>query len=174
MSVGLRTRERKVTDEGSSHDLHAIYQSEYQSLVRLASLLVDERGACEEIVQEAFVQALVHWPEIRDVERAPAFVRSCVLNGARSHLRHRVVVDRHVWPNAAAVGAPESGAVDHQVVLAALRDLPGRQREAVVLRYYLDLPEAEIAEAMGVSVGSVKTHLHRAMAGLSRVMEETR
>ena len=173
MAVRLQVKSRSMSDDVPSHELHALYQSEYRPLVRLASLLIDDRGACEEIVQDAFVQALVHWRSIRDHERAPAFLRTCVLNGARSQLRHRQVVDRHAWPTAGEVEGAEGRTVQHATVLAALRSLPERQREAVVLRYYLDLSEHEIAEAMGVSNGSVKTHLHRGLTALNRVMEVT-
>jgi RNA polymerase sigma factor (sigma-70 family) len=87
------------------------------------------------------------------------------------------VRDRHAARRTVPLSAasPEASALahdDHDRVIAALRTLPARQREAVVLRYYVDLGEADIAAAMRVSAGSVKTHLHRGLAALSRVLEE--
>jgi RNA polymerase sigma factor (sigma-70 family) len=107
-----------------------------------------------------------------------------VLNGCRSLLRHHRVRDRHdarlavspgPFPGAAVGPEPAALAGEHRdEVVAALRRLPLRQREALVLRYYLDLPEAEMAAAMGVSPGSVKTHLHRGLAALARLLEDVR
>lgn len=156
----------------TGHDeLRLLYESEYRSLVKLASLLLDDPGAREEVVQDAFVRTLVAWPRIRDTAKAPAFLRSAVLNGARSRLRRVAVVRRHPMHPPVDVASSEAHAVDHQVVLAELRRLPARQREALVLRFYLDLREAEIAEAMGVSPGSVKSHLHRGLATLAGRLE---
>lgn len=157
-----------VTDE-----LRRLYLDEYRSLVKLASLLLDDRGACEEVVQDAFVRTLVAWPGLRDQSKAPAFLRSAVLNAARSRMRRVLVMRRHPTTGLAeSVAGIDGGAVDHLTVVAEIRRLPPRQREAVALRYYLDLSEADIAEAMGVSAGSVKVHLHRALATLASRLEE--
>ena len=154
------------------HDeLRLLYEREYRSLVKLASLLLDDPGAREEVVQEAFVRTLVAWPRSRDVGKASAFVRTAVLNGARSRLRRVAVVRRHPTRPPDDVASGEAQTVDHQVVIAELRRLPARQREAIVLRFYLDLSEAEMADAMGVSPGSVKTHLHRGLATLAGRLE---
>lgn len=152
--------------------LRRLYRDEYRSLVNLASLLLDDPGACEEVVQDAFVRTLVAWPGLRDQAKAPAFLRSAVLNGARSRMRRLSVVRRHPVPAPGFVAGADRASVEHLVVVAELRRLPPRQREAVALRYYLDLSEAEIAEAMGCSPGSVKTHLHRALAALAERLEE--
>lgn len=153
-------------------ELRRLYLDEYRSLVKLASLLLDDRGACEEVVQDAFVKTLVAWPGLRDQSKAPAFLRSAVLNGARSRMRRLSVARRHPDAVAGPVDGADRELVEHAVVVAELRKLPSRQREAVVLRYYLDLSEADIAEAMGCSPGSVKTHLHRALATLATRLEE--
>ena len=157
--------------------VEALFRSEYRSLVRLAALLLDDRGAAEEVVQDAFVQLQVGWDRVRDPARAPAWLRSAVLNGARSRLRRRGVRRRHlqavpVHHESAAEGAERSD--EHRRVMAALRTLPPRQREALVLKFYAELSEAETAAAMGVSAGSVKTHVHRGLAALERLLEEER
>jgi RNA polymerase sigma-70 factor (sigma-E family) len=148
-----------------------LYSSDYRDLVRLAAVLCDDPAGCEEIVQDAFVSALVHWNRIREPERAPAYLRSCVLNGARGRLRRRQTADRHPTAEPQPVLAADGSVVDRAVVVGALRRLPQRQREAVVLRYLLDLPDSAIAETLGVSVGAVKTHLHRGLANLNLIME---
>jgi len=156
-------------------DLEAAYRTHYGSLVRLASLLVDDVGTCEEIVQEAFVQVWRRGPALRTDDGLPAYLRSAVLNGARSHLRRRQVARRHL----AAVAQPESRTEDRTTgdehrVLAALRSLPRRQREVLALRYYLDLSEADIARTLRMSAGSVKTHAHRGLRALSERLEDLR
>ena len=151
-------------------DLEAAYREHYRSLVRLASILVDDVGSCEEVVQEAFVQVWQRGPALRDPARLPAYLRSAVLNGARSHLRRRAVAARHLAPVPEPVPAAEASAADERrdaVVLDALRALPARQREVLALRYYLDLSEAEIARTLHISPGSVKTHAHRGLARLA-------
>jgi RNA polymerase sigma-70 factor (sigma-E family) len=160
------SRARPVTDAGDA--LAELYRSEYRNLLGLAAVLCDDSEACHEIVQSAFVAAFVHWNRIREPERAPAYVRSSVMNGARSRLRRRQVADRHPDSPAAPVDGPEAAAVARRQVVSALRSLPPRQRESLALRYLLDLPDADVAEAMGVSLGSVKTHIHRCLTSLRR------
>jgi RNA polymerase sigma-70 factor (sigma-E family) len=158
-------------------DLEPAYRAHYGSLVRLAALLIDDVGTCEEIVQEAFVRV---WrrgsPVLRQTDRLPAYLRSAVLNGARSHLRHAAVARRHLTVAADTTAGPDAQplAGDDQRVLAALRSLPDRQREVLALRYYLDLSEAEIATTLGISSGSVKTHAHRGLAALAERLEDLR
>src|SRR6476469_5403072 len=127
-------------------DLAAAYREHYRSLVRLASLLVDDVGRCEEVVQDAFVNVWRRPGAVRSPDRTAAYLRSAVLNGARSHLRHVQVDRRHLRSVAApveAVGSPTDDDTDR--VLVALRALPERQRQVLALRYYLDLSEQEIA-----------------------------
>jgi RNA polymerase sigma-70 factor (sigma-E family) len=157
--------------------LAVLHREHYTSLVRLAALVVGDRGVAEQLTQDAFVKLHLRWGGLRRLDRAPAYLRSTVLNGARSHLRRRKVSDRYDARRTAepAFATPESAALGHAErdrVIGALRRLPERQREAVVLRYYLDLPEAEIAAAMGVSAGSVKSHLHRGLASLATHLGE--
>ncbi len=174
------TIRRSATTGGSRSADEAVAQlhrEHYRSLVRLAALLLDDVGSSEEVVQDAFVKVHLGWGRLADPQRAPAYLRSAVLNGARSRMRHRQVQDRHleaVPPPAPSAEAGALAADEHHRVIAALGVLPARQREAVVLRYYLDLSEAEMATAMAISAGSVKTHLHRGLAALHETLGETR
>lgn len=171
--AGVITAGKPVVSDGRD-ELAQLYSSDYRDLVRLAALLCDDSAVCEEIVQDAFVSALVHWNRIREPERAPAWLRSCVLNGARGRLRRRQTADRCAARQAQPVLAADGSVVDRALVVDALRRLPQRQRESVALRFLLDLPDAAIAETLGVSVGSVKTHIHRGLSNLSLMMEDER
>lgn len=153
----------------------ALFQEHYRPLLRVAALLVDERDEAEELVQEAFARLYQRWPP-RDVDAAPAYLRSVVLNLARSRLRRRVVALRHRTTVTDTPGADEAAVLrdDQRAVLAAVRTLPQRQRECVVLRYYAGLSEAEIASALAISAGSVKSHTSRAMATLATRLEDHR
>ena len=160
-------------------DLEELYREHYRDLVRLASILLDRTSDCEEVVQDAFVGLLRRGGAVRDPAKAPAYLRTAVLNGARSRLRRRRTSDRHL----ASVRAPDDapGADEPSLladssgrVVAALRQLPDRQREVLMLRYHLDLSEAEIAATLGISTGSVKTHAHRGLARLADLLEEDR
>jgi RNA polymerase sigma factor (sigma-70 family) len=157
--------------------LEALHREHYAALVRLATLVLGDLGLAEQVTQDAFIKLQLRWGGLRQVDRAPAYLRSAVLNGARSQLRHHKVRDRYAGRRtvAPAVATPEASMLAHDThdrVVAALRTLAPRQREALALRYYLDLAEADIAAAMGVSAGSVKVHLHRGIAALSRALGE--
>ena len=154
--------------------LTTLYVEHYRSLVRLAAFLLDDVGTSEEVVQDAYVKMLGAWKRIEDPEKAAAYLRSTVLNLARSKLRRRLVVRKHqpVPPDDAASAEHDVIAHENQrEVVAALRRLPPRQREAIVLRYYADLSEAEIAAAMSCSPGTVKSHIHRGKAALAELLE---
>ena len=157
-----------------SEGLVDLYREHYASLVRLASLLTHDTATAEDVTQDAFAKVHLAWGRIREPEKALAYVRSAVLNGARSQLRHlHVVENRRPEPSGNAPSA-EAGALageDHREMIAALRALPVRQRECLALRYYLGLSEAEIAETLGISAGSVKTHTHRGIAALEKKLE---
>jgi RNA polymerase sigma-70 factor (sigma-E family) len=153
-----------------------LFAPQYRPLVRLAVLLLHDNDMAEEIAQDAFVALHQHWGRLRDPDKAVAYLRQSVVNRVRSALRHRGVVDRFLRRQSDPRTAPsaETGALDahlHGEVLAAVRLLPARQREALALRYYLDLSEAQTAEAMGVSPGAVKSHTARALAALRRTLE---
>ena len=158
-------------------DLAALYREHYRSLVRLASILVDDVGTCEEIVQEAFVNVWRRRATVVDREHLPAYLRSAVLNGARSHLRKVSVRRRHLRPIPDPLPSAEALAVagdEARRVIVALRGLPDRQREVLVLRYWLDLGEAEIAEVLGIAPGTVKTHARRGLDALAAHLEDLR
>ena len=157
-------------------DLATAYREHYRSLVRLASLLVDDVGRCEEIVQDAFVKVWRRPPTLsgrRPAARLPAQRRA-----QRRALPPPPPRRRATPPPGGrlALGSARGPrlASDDDRVLAALRSLPARQREVLALRYYLDLSEAEIAATLGISAGSVKTHAHRGLATLAERLEDLR
>jgi RNA polymerase sigma-70 factor (sigma-E family) len=151
-----------------------LYGEHYRTLVRLAALLVRDVATAEEVVQEAFIAMQASWRKLRDTEKALSYLRQSVVNGSRSVLRHRVVVDRNPPMPPPPAPSAEQGAItelERAAVISALRRLPPRQREALVLRYYMDLSEAQIASAMGISRGAVKSHTARGMSSLRTVLE---
>ena len=151
-----------------------LYLLHYKALVRLAALLVRDTPTAEEVVQDAFVAMHDGWQRLRDAENALAYLRQAVVNRSRSVLRHRTVVDRNMQKAPPDRPSAEHGAfilLERSAVVAALRGLPERQREAIVLRYYGDLSEAEIAAVMDISRGAVKSHTARAMASLRAALE---
>lgn len=152
-----------------------IYHGEYKSLVRLAVLLVHDVPTAEEVVQDAFEAMHTAWRRLRDSEKALSYLRQAVVNKSRSVLRHRTVVDKNAPKPAPDEPSAEQGAlalIERSAVVAALRTLPDRQREAIVLRYYADLSEADIAATMGISRGAVKSHTARAMSALKSILEQ--
>jgi len=152
----------------------AIYTTHYRSLVRLAVLLVRDVATAEEVVQDSFIAMHAAWRRLRDTEKALSYLRQSVVNRSRSVLRHRVVVDKNAPKPAPDMPSAEQGAIsllERSAVIAALRTLPPRQREALVLKYYADLSEAQIAASMGISRGAVKSHTARGVAALRAVLE---
>jgi RNA polymerase sigma-70 factor (sigma-E family) len=152
-----------------------IYLAEYKSLVRLAMLLVHDMQTAEEVVQDSFEAMHRAWVRLRDSQKALSYLRQAVVNRSRSVLRHRTVVDKNAPKPAPDEPSAESGAIaaiERDQVVAALRTLPARQREALVLRYYGDFSEAEIATAMGISRGAVKSHTARGMSSLKSILEQ--
>jgi RNA polymerase sigma-70 factor (sigma-E family) len=157
----------------ADHLLTEIYLGEYRSLVRLAVLLLHDVSTAEEVVQEAFIAMHTGWRRLRDTEKALSYLRQAVVNRSRSVLRHRTVVDKNAPKHVPDEPSAEAGAIallERSAVVAALRRLPDRQREAIVLRYYADLSEADIAATMGISRGAVKSHTARGMAALKSVL----
>lgn len=150
-----------------------LYHDEARSLVRLASLFVDDRDAAEDLVQEAFIRLARSAHRVKDGAKAPAYLRSIVLNLARDHnrrglmsLRHQLPEGREVDVDLASVESAIVADERHQAVLAAVRTLPLRQRDCVVLRYFEELGIAAIAETLSLSPNSVKTHLRRGLDAL--------
>ncbi|MEV0600544.1 sigma-70 family RNA polymerase sigma factor [Streptomyces sp. NPDC050315] len=153
-----------------------LFDGHHAQLVRLAVLLGAEQDA-EDIVAEAFCVLHRRWYRLRAPEAAPAYIRSVVCNLVRMRIRRLQVSRRHAGVEVCDIASAESTALmneDQRQVVAALKNLPDRQREALVLRYWMDLKEREIAEAMGISTGAVKSHISRGMHALSRAMETHR
>ena len=161
--------------------LEQLYAAHWRGLVRLAVLLLHDQGAAEEVVQDAFVAMHGRWRSLRDPSKALAYLRQSVVNRCRSALRHRGVVERYVArqrPAATPADAADSADVPtlagdrRNAVLDALRALPTRQREVLVLRHYLELSETEIAETLALSRGSVKVHASRGSAALRGLLAD--
>ncbi len=154
--------------------LTALYAAHWRSLVRLAWLLVRDQQVAEDIAQEAFVATYRRWGSVRSPEAALAYLRTCVVNGSRSALRRRRVRERYAAVEAGdnrprTAMSAEASALrerDHDEVMALIARLPARQREVLVLRYYLDLSESDIASTLGITRGSVKTHASRGISAL--------
>ena len=152
-----------------------LYREHRSRLMRLAMLLVDIPATAEDVVQEAFAGLYRHWSGLRDEAAALAYLRAAVVNGSRSVLRRRRTAREYVPPHTANARSAESLAMlsaEHQAVVDALSALPPRQREVLVLRYYGGLSETEIAEAAGMSKGTVKSTASRALDAVARIMDE--
>jgi RNA polymerase sigma-70 factor (sigma-E family) len=163
-----------VVEWDADRAVTAIYSEHYRSLVRLAAFLVRDNATAEEVVQDSFVAMHGAWRRLRDTDKALSYLRQSVVNRSRSVLRHRMVVDKNTPKPPPDMPSAEHGAIiqlERSAVVSALRGLPERQREALVLRYYGDLSEAQIASVMGISRGAVKSHTARAMAALRAVLE---
>ena len=148
-----------------------MYRAEAANLVRLARFFVDDRDAAEDLVQEAFIRLARSAHRIRERERVPAYLRSIVLNLARDHNRRGLVSLRHLPtadPSPPSLDEVMSADEDERAVIEALRQLPARQRDCLVLRYYLESGVAEIALTLGISANSVKTHLSRGLKNLEQ------
>lgn len=160
---------RAVPDASVDTLLVELYEQEGRSLVRLARLFVDDRNAAEDLVQEAFIRLARASGRIEDRSKAAAYLRSIVLNLVRDHNRRGLVSLRHRLPLDDDRASAEDEIVlrdDHRQVLEAVRDLPHRQRDCLVLRYYQEMGIDGIAETLRISRNSVKTHLQRGLAAL--------
>jgi RNA polymerase sigma-70 factor (sigma-E family) len=164
-------------DAAGGDQLAGLYVVHYRGLVRLAALLLDEPAACEDVVQEAYVRLAANrrLERLRDPEASLSYLRTTVMNLARSALRRRMVAAKY----APLVHRPDRiddaaiATVERTAVLVALRTLPRRLREAVALRYYADLTEAQTADLMGVSVGAVKSYTSRGLERLATELKVT-
>jgi RNA polymerase sigma-70 factor (sigma-E family) len=155
--------------------LAELYAGHYARLVRLAVLLLRDQALAEDVVQDSFVAIHRHWPRI-DQSTAPAYLARTVVNRSRSAQRHSSVVARsrpEPLPDAASADVPVLAAERRSQVLDALAGLPTRQREVLVLRYYLDQSEREIATTLGISQGAVKSHASRGAAALRTTLEKS-
>lgn len=153
------------------------YQTHYSSLLRLAALLLDDLGSCEDVVQEAFIRVHAARGRVREPDKLLAYLRQTVVNLSRSTLRRRLIGLRLLpkpLPDAASAEEGAYDALERDALIQALRGLQRRQREVLVLRYFADLTEAQVAQALGVSIGSVKAYGSRGIEALRVRMEEHR
>ena len=157
----------------AANSFDRLYQDEHIGLLRFAYLLCGDHHAAEDAVAEALART---WPRWRrgDVDDPRAYVRRAIVNELRGRARRASVRRRHDDKRVVARAVPlvDHDATERDAVHAALLRLPLRQREAVVLRVYEDRSEQETAELMGVSPGTVKTHVHRALEQLRVLLEE--
>lgn len=151
--------------EDRRRSFEEVFLAEYQPMVRLAVLLVDDLSVAEELVQDAFVRLHQRW---RRVDRPGAYLRTSVVNGCRNELRRRKR-ERRARRTEMAVDSVELGADE---MFDALAQLPAKRRAAIVLRYYGGLSEREIAETLSVRPGTVKSLLSRGLRELRRTIDD--
>jgi len=167
-------REDAVVRHDPTEMVANLYAAHRLRLVRLAVLLVDDQATAEDVVHDVFARLQRGW-RLQDPDKALAYLQRAVVNTSRSVLRRRRTVRSHVVPHDPPVSGPEALVVlaeEHREVLAALQQLPNRQREVLVLRYWSDLSEAQISQTLGISTGTVKSTASRALDALERILEE--
>ncbi|GAA2636121.1 SigE family RNA polymerase sigma factor [Actinomadura fulvescens] len=155
--------------------LTSLFREHQLALVRTALLIVGDRATAEDVVQDAFVDLHRRIDKLTEHDRMLPYIRAAVVNKCRSVLRRRKLALRVGRTHEPPVWSAESAVLlgeDRREVFLALRRLPQRQREALILRYYLELDEGEIAEAMGVSRGTVKSTTSRALTALAKRLGE--
>jgi len=173
--TSLRSGPRPKADEGVTE----LYAAHAVGLIRLGFVMLGDRAAAEDVVQDAFLGLYRHWDRLSDPFTPLTYVRSSVLNGCRAALRNRARRDRRDrtaardgWPPFDSAEAAVLLSQEHQEVLSAVRKLAHRQREVLMLRYYLGLSTDETARVMGISTGTVKSATSRAIAALGRTLKE--
>jgi RNA polymerase sigma-70 factor (sigma-E family) len=152
------------------------YRAHYRSLLGLAALLLDDTASCEDVVQEAFIRVHSARSRVRDPEKTLAYLRQTVVNLSRSALRRRILGLKLLSKPMPDMASAEEGAyeiLERDQLKAAMRSLQRRQREVLVLRYFADMTEAQVAETLGISLGSVKAYGSRGLAALRVAMEAT-
>ena len=150
-------------------DLARLYELHAARLVGMIWVFLGDRQSAEDVVQDTFMRVSRRWSGIRDRGAAPAYLRATAFNLARSRLRHRVVVRRYRPEGPGVAASAEDRTMlraDQQEVAAALQTLPGRQRACLILRYYEDMTDVQIADDLGLSPSSVKTHIARGLAAV--------
>jgi RNA polymerase sigma-70 factor (sigma-E family) len=170
-----RAQPLRDAGDGARAAVGALYQASAVSLIRLAYIMLGDRPTAEDVVQEAFCGLYRRWDRLADADSALYYVRSSVLNGCRSVLRSRAVRRRGVAYELPTVSAEAVvlGGEERAEVFRAVGRLPHRQREALVLRFYLDLPDEQIARAMGIAQSTVRSTIHRGLEAVSRALKET-
>ena len=180
--IGLLLALELASDRGEGAEerravLIELFEAEGRALVRLARIFTDDTNAAEDLVQEAFIRLYRSMSGIQDMGKSAAYLRSIVLNLCRDHNRRGLMSLRHLQTSVdlAAVDRPDDLVVrteQQAEVIDALLTLSLRQRECLVLRYYSDMSESEIAATLGISPNSVKTHCRRGMESLRDALGE--
>ena len=174
-------REREHRDEPDAGAvLTDLYERHALALIRLAYVMLGDRQAAEDVVQDAFAGLYRRWGQLADQAKAVPYLRASVLNGCRSAIRRqRPVMELVELDSAGTSGTSGTSAEaamlageEQRVLMRAIRRLPQRQRETLVLRFYLDEPDAEIARLMGVRESTVRSNPPRALAALGRLLGE--
>ncbi|MFJ7205210.1 SigE family RNA polymerase sigma factor [Streptomyces sp. NPDC098789] len=150
------------------------YQAHYRSLLGLAALLLDDTASCEDVVQEAFIRVHSARSRVREPEKTLAYLRQTVVNLSRSALRRRIIGLKLLSKPMPDMASAEEGAyeqLERDDLIRSMRGLQRRQREVLVLRYFADMTEAQVAETLGISLGSVKAYGSRGIAALRVAME---
>lgn len=158
--------------DGLTGGITDLFRDHHLDLVRLALVMVGDMATAEDVVQDAFERLHRRWAGQPGPDNSLAYVRSSVLNGCRSVYRRAAVARKHV-PQLAATAAdvgPEAVAADRSELAEALRSLPRRQREVLVLRYYLDLDVAEIASTLRITPSAVRSNCTRGLTALGRAL----
>ena len=153
------------------------YRNHYSSLLKLAALLLDDTASCEDVVQEAFIRVHSARSRVRDPEKTLAYLRQTVVNLSRSTLRRRLIGMRLAPKPMPDMASAEEGAyelLEKDALIQALKGIQRRQREVLVLRYFSDLTESQVAHLLGISVGSVKAYGSRGIEALRVRMEAFR
>jgi RNA polymerase sigma-70 factor (sigma-E family) len=159
----------RAAQPDANHAVTVLYLAHYRPLVRLAALLVQDLATAEEVVQDAFVAVHAAWRRLPDADHALSYLRRSVIDRSRSVLRHRAVADKlapAVPPATPGAGREGSVEVERSAFVSALWTLPAAQREVVVLRYFADLPETQVASATGISEAAVRSQTAAAMSSL--------
>jgi len=162
----------------SELDVGALFARHQFEFVRLAMVLVDDRGTAEDVVQEVFASFVRRSASLRDPASAAAYLRKATVNGCRSALRRRRTARLH----ADEVSPPPVEGPDAEIlrvaerrrVMAAVGSLPVRDQQVLALRYWSDLPDQQIAETLGVTVSTVRSTVSRALDKLERTLEAQR
>ncbi|MDT0308470.1 SigE family RNA polymerase sigma factor [Streptomyces sp. DSM 44917] len=177
-AVGDETMAESTAAVGTTIDyLTETYQAHYRSLLGLAALLLDDTASCEDVVQEAFIRVHSARSRVRDPEKTLAYLRQTVVNLSRSTLRRRILGLKLLSKPMPNMASAEEGAyeqLERADLIQAMRGLQRRQREVLVLRYFADMTEAEVAKTLGISAGSVKAYGSRGIAALRVAMEAAR
>jgi RNA polymerase sigma factor (sigma-70 family) len=157
----------------ATHAIEALFRQHRLPLVRLAILLTSDREATEDLVQDAFISLAPKLSSLSNQESAASYLRVATVNKCRCHLRRRMLARRH--PSLLDLDLSGDAVVDsviaseeHREILRLVATLSRRQREVIVLHYWSGLTEAQLAETLGVSAGTVKTTASRALANLNR------